>query len=417
MDNKFLDNYFFILFSLIPASIIFGSAVSLITILLIDISFVFLLLYKKEYKFLSNRTVKLILLFCLYLIFNSFISNNFSIGALRNFGFIRFGVLFCAFNYFFFYKRFFNKIFIIWSITLFILTIDTYIESFTGKNILGYGELYGNRIVSFFKDEAIVGWYINSFWLIIIGYFFSLSNKFTKNYKYYILIMSLFFFFAIVLTGERSNAMKAFIGILIFYFANDQFKINEKMFSILLLSVLFIFLINNSNFLKLRYSGQFFTPLLTIYKSDVKKVEDKHNTGFSVYFRLYQSGYNVFKNYPFFGVGNKNYRLETCVEDKKPNYICSTHPHQTYFEFLAEHGFVGTAIVLFFLFSLVFSKLKIIFKSKNSIQTGCFIFLLSSLLPFLPSGAFFGDNNLTIFWLNLSLMYSINMKTNIFSKN
>jgi O-antigen ligase len=417
MNNKLSDNYFFILFSLIPVSIIFGSAISLIIVLLIDISFIFLLLHKKEYKFLSNSTVKLILLFYLYLIFNSFISNNYSIGALRNFGFIRFGILFCAFNYFFYHKKFFNKIFIIWAITLFILTIDAYIESFTGKNILGYGELYGDRIVSFFKDEPIVGGYINSFYLIVIGYFFSLSNKFTKNYRYLILIASLFFLLAIMLTGERSNTIKAIFGFLIFYLINDHFKIIEKLFSILLLFTLLIFLINSSNFLKLRYSGQFLTPILTLYKSEVKKIEDKNNSGFSTYYELYQSGYSVFKSYPFFGAGNKNYRLETCVKNKKPNYVCSTHPHETYFEFLAEHGFIGTMIALFILFNLLFSKFKMILRSKNYTQIGCFIFLLCSFIPFLPSGAFFSDNNLTIFWLNLSLMYSINKKTNIFSKN
>ena len=52
------------------------------------------------------------------------------------------------------------------------LSLDTYIESILGKNILGYGETHGARIVSFFKDEPIVGGYINGFYLIIIGYLF-----------------------------------------------------------------------------------------------------------------------------------------------------------------------------------------------------------------------------------------------------
>ena len=30
------------------------------------------------------------------------------------------------------------------------------------------------------------------------------------------------------------------------------------------------------------------------------------------FFQLYSSGIEVFKSYPFFGVGNKNYRVETC---------------------------------------------------------------------------------------------------------
>jgi len=424
MDNKILDSYFFILFSLIPAAIIFGPAISLINILLIDFSFLFLMLYKKEYKFLSNRTVKLILFFGIYLIFNSIASKDFSIGALRNFGFVRFVILFCAFNYFFYYKIFFNKIFIVWSLTLFILIIDVYIESLTGKNILGYGELYldgskiyGQRIVSFFKDEAIAGGYVNAFYLIVVGYFFSLSDKFSRKYKYLILLLSIIFVLSIVLTGERSNTIKATFGLVIFYFINDHFKIKEKIISILLFFIIIGSIVNSSAFLKMRYKGQFLEPILHIYNSEVKKVENLRSSGFSIYYNLYQSGFYVFKKYPIFGVGNKNYRLETCANNKEPNYVCSTHPHQTYFEFISEHGFVGTMILLFLIFSLVFSKLKIIIKSKNYIQISCLIFLFISLMPFLPSGAFFGDYSFTIFWLNLSLMYAINKKTNIFSKN
>ena len=101
MNSKNLNSYFLVLFSFIPASIIIGPAISLFNILLIDISFVFFILIKKDFKFLSNKTVKLIILLCLYLIFNSILAKDFSMSALRNLGFIRFGILFLAFNYFF----------------------------------------------------------------------------------------------------------------------------------------------------------------------------------------------------------------------------------------------------------------------------------------------------------------------------
>ena len=465
-NNKILDSYFFILFSLIPTSIILGPAISLFNILLINFSFIFLLIFTKEYKFLSNKTVKLILIFYLYLIFNSIVSENFSIGALRNFGFIRFIILFFAFNYFFYHKNFFNKILIIWALTLFIITIDTYIESFVGTNILGYGKIYGARIVSFFKDEPIVGGYINSFYLIIVGYFFSLNLKFSENYRYFILAVSLLFLWAIILTGERSNAIKAIFGFMIFYFINHHFKIKEKLISVLLILIAIGSLINNSDFLKLRYNELLLNPILTFYYIEVKKIEHgsdfevelgylykvyiEHGSDFEVelgylykvykdsgfdgsfndylnlsknvshlgmYANLYKSAYSVFKSYPFFGAGNKNYRHVTCTKNKNPNYICTTHPHQTYFEFLSEHGLIGTIFILYIFFNLVFGKLKIILQSKNYIQIGCCVFLSNLFIPLLPSGAFFSDYNFTIFWLNLSLMYSINKKTNIFSKN
>ena len=396
MSNKFLNYYFLLLFSIIPVSIIVGSAVSLINILLIDFSFIFLMLYKKDYNFLSNRTVKFIIFFCLYLIFNSIISKNFSLSAHRNFGFIRFAVLFLAFNHFFYNKDFLNRVLIIWILTLSILSLDTYIESIFGRNILGYGEMHGARIVSFFKDEPVVGGYINGFYLVIIGYLFYLNKEVSNKYKSIILIFSTLFLVAIILTGERSNTIKAISGFFLFYFFNDFFKLKEKIFSILFLILMLIFVLNTSDFLKLRYGNQFFKPIMSIFQSndEIKKNKTsiENNSGYiSTYFNQYQSGFEVFKKYPIFGVGNKNYRVEVCLNEKNPKYVCNTHPHQLYFEFLAEHGLIGSIILFFILFNLVFSKIKIILASKNFLQLGCLIFLSTSFIPFLPGGSFFAD--------------------------
>ena len=416
MNSKILNSYFLILFSFIPASIIIGPAISLFNILLIDISFIFFILFKKDFKFLSNKTVKLIILLCLYLVFNSVIAKDFSMSAYRNLGFIRFGIFFLAFNYFFYNNDFVNRVLVIWALTLSFLSLDTYLESISGTNILGYGEAYGARIVSFFKDEPIVGGYINGFYLIIIGFLFYLNNKILNKYKYIILIFTIFFITAIILTGERSNSIKAILGFFLFYFLNDHFKFKEKILSVLLLVLVFIFLLNTSNFLKLRYGGQFFKPIISIFQSNNDIIIEREANK-NLYIALYQSGFEVFKKYKIFGVGNKNYRLETCSNEKNPKYFCSTHPHQLYFEFLAEHGIVGTVILIFILFSLILSKIKIILSSKNYLQLGCLTFLLTSFIPLLPSGAFFADYNLTIFWINLSIMYAVGNKTNVFRFN
>ncbi|MDB9768214.1 O-antigen ligase family protein [Candidatus Pelagibacter ubique] len=417
MNNKILNFYFLFLFSFIPASIIIGPAISLFNILLIDFSFIFLIFYKKDFRFLSNKTVKLIIFLCLYLVFNSIIAKDFSMSAVRNFGFIRFGILFLAFNYFFYNnKNFVINVLATWLLTLSLLSLDTYKESIYGTNILGYGEAHGSRIVSFFKDEPIVGGYIHGFYLMITGYLFFLDKNISNKYKYIILVFSIFFLIAIILTGERSNAIKAIFGFFLFYFINDYFKFKEKIFSILLLALMIIFLLNNSDFLKLRYGGQFFKPIASFFQTNNelnKEDEFKDN----IYIRLYQSGFEVFKRYKFFGVGNKNYRVETCSNKKNPKYVCNTHPHQMYFEFLAEHGIAGTVILIFILFSLILSKIKIIFCSKNYLQLGCLTFLLTLFVPLLPSGAFFADYNLTFFWINLSIMYAVGEKTNVYRSN
>ena len=184
-----------------------------------------------------------------------------------------------------------------------------------------------------------------------------------------------------------------------------------KIFSILFFLIFILTIVSQTQSLKSRYVHQF----TRYFTEEVKRKEIfKEN----IYINLYRSGINVFKNYPIFGVGNKNYRIETCAPKKDPKtyYLCITHPHQIYVEFLSEHGLFGTIILLSILFFLIFKILGIIIKSKNYVQTGCFIYILTNFIPLLPSGSFFSDFNSTIFWINFSLMYACNKETNIFYK-
>ena len=99
-----------------------------------------------------------------------------------------------------------------------------------------------------------------------------------------------------------------------------------------------IFVINKSVFLENRYNDQFFNPIISIFqlKNQTQKnmIYTENKLKLSPYFNLYQSGLEVFKKYPNFGVGNKNYRHEACVNKTIKSYVCNTHPHQIYFELL-----------------------------------------------------------------------------------
>ena len=177
-------------------------------------------------------------------------------------------------------------------------------------------------------------------------------------------------------------------------------------------------MLNISSFLGSRYSSEYFKPIISYFQTNNEQAV-KVSVGFehNIYIRLYQSGFEIFKKYPVLGVGNKNYRVEACLIEKNSKYVCNTHPHQLYFEFLAEHGLVGSMILFFILFNLIFGIIKIILTSKNYLQLGCLIFLSIIFIPFLPSGAFFADYNLTIFWINLSIMYAVGEKTNVYRSN
>ena len=139
MLNKNINNFFVILFSIIPISIIAGSAVSLITILFIDACFLVLIVYKKDYSFLKSDAIKYLLILYIYLLFNSFISIDQNIGLLRNLGFLRLIILFVAFNYFFKDKHLLKKVLITWTLIFSVILVDIFIENFTGKNLVGFG--------------------------------------------------------------------------------------------------------------------------------------------------------------------------------------------------------------------------------------------------------------------------------------
>lgn len=399
MPNKNINNFFFTLFSLIPISIIAGPAVSLTNVLLIDLLFLILLIYKKEYSFYKNNIIKYLFIFYVYLLFNSFVSIDQEIGFFRNLGFLRFIVLFVAFNYFFREQNFMKNVFISWAFILFFITIDVLFESFMGRNLVGFESPYRERIVSFFKEEPVVGGYINSFYLVIIGFLFM-----NFKYKKLIFIFSIIFLVAILFTGERSNSIKALAGFIILYAFNKDYDFKKKITVGISMVILLIIIIFNSNFLKLRYVSQIKSHLF----------QDQ------IYFRLYKSGFEVFKNYKIFGVGNKNYRVETCSNrnldiSEKKIYLCNTHPHQVYLELLSEHGLVGTILILFILYKIIFSKIIYVFKDKNYIQHGSLTYLILTFTPLIPSGAFFSDYMLTLFMINMSIFYSSNKKFNIFN--
>lgn len=412
MINKLTDKYFLFLFCSIPVSYLLGSAISLANIILINISFIILVICRGDYKFLKSEPIKYLLILYIYLIINSYLSIDRSINIFRNFGFIRFIILFAAINYFFKNENFYTKVFKFWLFIILIVSLDTCIEQFTGKNIFGfnYGERFHNgepffsRVVSFFKDEAVVGGYFLGFYFMLSGFLFDKLNDKKIIIPYIIMIIILG---VIILTGERSNSIRALLGFILFIIFLKKINFKKKIILIIAIISLIIFFISNQTYLKIRFL------------SNIKSIFTSH----TIYFDIYKSGIQVFKNHKLFGVGNKNYRVETCRETNifkaknSENYICQNHPHQIYIELLSEHGLIGSFLILFVLFKLIFSKIFNTFFNNNYVKIGSLIYITTMFIPLIPSGAIFGDFLLTLLMINISIFYALDKNTNIFVKN
>jgi O-antigen ligase len=262
-----------------------------------------------------------------------------------------------------------------------------------------------SRIASFFGDELVVG----SFFLLFSPFFVSYFLKFYGHYLKTNLMIILIFIIISFLIGERSNFLKIFIIMSFIYFFILKINFKKKFFGVvLLLSLLSIILTFNSG-AKYRYYEQ----IKSIYKKGgVTSYLQK-----SKYGAHYDTAYKMFKEYPLFGIGIKNFRVESgskkywdgrykSTDGREYTLRWATHPHQTHFELLSETGLFGYLSFLIFITTSLYLSLKSYLKIKNFFHLSSMIYTVVFLIPFLPSGSFFSTFTSSMFWINYAIMMS-----------
>ena len=395
-------NSLIILFSIFPLAIIAGNLSINTSIILISLIFLISSIIKISLLKGQKKILLLLGFFLISLLINLLFSNNFGLSSPRviKFFFIIFFIVSFRFLVLNLEKNQINKIYKIWSIIFTIIIMDLIIEFFKGTNIIGLSsQMPGWRLASFTGMESVIGNYFYGFALITLAYFYqNISNK-----KYLNLLLAIFFIIISLIIGERANFIKTFIIIICFIFLVYDFSLRSKIFSIVaLISLVFIFINFNSSY-KSRY---FSTHLLTILEKN----------GLSNYLQTSQYGaqYNVaieiFKDNPVFGVGIKNYRIENLnskyddLKHKENRLRWGTHPHQIHLEILSETGLFGYSCFFIFISLSIFFSIKSYLINRNIYQLSGILFILTSMLPLLPSGSFLSTYTSSIFWINYAMM-------------
>ena len=396
---KFIDRIFIILLALYPVALIFGNSLINIFIFLFSVSF--LINYKENKSIFSEKIFYLILFFLFSLLLNSFLSTNPSNSFPRAIKIIL--IIFFIFEI----KRLLKinepnsikYIYLSWFFIFFGLTVDIIFELVFGFNLIGNKSYIPGRVTSFFGDELVAGAYYHGFVLFFLSYLIYRKSNIYIIISAVIIVLSISF-----LIGERSNFVKVFLSLIIFssLALNINYKIKISAILIFLITI-FLLISSNENY-KLRY----FHQIKTIFSYD----------GYSNYLKnsLYgahrDAAIKMFKANPYFGVGIKNFRNEAGnkkyenKEYRDTDIRGSTHPHQIHHEFLSETGIFGYLSFLFFIFFSIFFAIRSYLKSKNIFQLSSIIFIITSLLPILPSGSFLSTFSSGIFWLNFAIMNS-----------
>ena len=430
--NPFKVNIFVIvIFNIYLIGLVYGP--SLVNLFILSL-FVIFLKYIQQNNLFSiknyNLSAKLQIIFCIYLILNSFFVGDEINLFYKSLFFFRFFIIAYVISKILDFEiKVLNTIIICFLIFSIFLSVDIFYQYLTGRDFFGFSPgicTYPDgadkidsknceRFSGFFGKELIAGSFLSSYGLMFLYLFFSRFNKL----KYTKIISFLFFVaivFAIVLSGER-NAILALVIIFTFNLIfNTKFRKRLTIVGSLII-IIFTILFSTVENVKYRY---FEWPIdyVNNMKSDgLKKLLD---TSWGSH---YVTSYEIFLDNKIFGTGLKSFRIE-CQNEKYnvqklnkkydlniKNSGCSSHPHNIYLELLSELGLVGFILFLTILYLTVFHPFIKNFKYiKNESEIIIILsIILTYIFPFKPTGSFSSSVFSTNLWFFIGFyLYFIN---------
>ena len=410
-NNKFFPTIVFL--TLLISFIVGNFFVNLIV--LFASLYVILKIIKEKLKIL-NFDILLLFIFFFLIIFSSFIK-SFDIKDLFLLKFL--GI--CIFSYIYRENIIRNKKIINYFLIFIILflSFDIFFQNIYGKNLIGFSKYQGSLPTGFFGDEKISGSYISKITILYLTFFF--LNKKTKI-DYTLCILVVFFsLVSIILSTER----KAIFDLLIYFVLIFLLLPKKKTFFmivsfIFLLASIVIVLPNSKSSIYKKTLIQFgIGSDKSLSNNDKKKcLKDLHKDCYSYYgidknssltnnqyFAHYFTSIQIWKDFPFFGAGNKKFR-KYCSKEKyiiKKNVYsksrCSTHPHNIYLTILSEHGIFGLLFFLVLIIRVLFNRHNYNKREFNVL----FPLFLTLILP-IPNGNIFSTWLGTFYWLTFGFL-------------
>ena len=400
MLKKIHFNILLILGILIPPSLITGPFLPDFFICLMGLIYISLN-FKNFKNFFKDSFTKLFVYFYLLIIISTIFSYNPLISIESSLFYFRFLFFTLATLYLLDNSNIFIKYLIIsFSITFTVLLLDSFIQYTVGVNLTGYSYNPRSGINSFFgtNEDGILGSYFTRLCPIFCSLIaFKYNDK--KAYKYLILLLLLFSSIISIFAQERASFFLSIIPLFIYIFCTKSFdnKIKLIIFSSIFLLFLIIILLNQEIFIRfiVAINNQaFLRDGLVIFSAE----HQAH----------YSSSIKMFFEEPFLGIGPKMFR-HLC--DYQRFYVemgCSTHPHNTYFQLLAETGIFSFSFI-FFLFiyfmKIVFAQIYNIFIKGEAKYTTHFMLIISAIIitlwPVAPTNNFFNN------WINVIYFFPI----------
>ena len=400
----------------IPFFIILGPAIPDIIISLSAIYTLSITVKQKKYNQLKEPIFIALFIFWVSIILSSIFSDNKIMSLASSLLYVRF-IFFLLFIKLFFSLDILKKLnpFLILTLCLYFVIMDSYVQYFFRIDIFG-NELDNQLAVRltgpFINEEQIVGSYLSKFGYISFGYLLGayINNKFTKN-----LLLGLFFisiYIIIFLSGERMAFILFNFGILLFLIFDRSFFFKIIRLLIICLPILIIISISSQSDIIKRAISTFDILGINFDKknNDTKNFLDSH------YGAHYLTAFEIFKDNPLIGVGNKMYR-EKCNDQKYENIKskmasarCSTHPHNIYFQVISENGLLGISAFLILVFIIIRNSYLVMIKENSYLAKSIFVSIILFFWPLQSNGGLYNNRYTTMLFFILALLILIKEK-------
>ena len=393
----------------LPISIIIGNSAININCFIISIIYLSIFFYQKDTFFKYKKIIFIFIFFLILFLFNIYFSNYRNLSFVSTIGILRYfivmmALLYCLENDNKFFSLFSKILFFI----LLFVSLDTLLQYFLGKDIFGYENLssHGNRLTGPFGDEYIVGAYLSK--LAFISGIFLLD----KSNKYYLFAYLLFTLLVVILSNERMTSIMLTFSFFIYFIFSVNFNYKKKIiFMLILVSALTLLFTFNKD-LKKHFISHTFDQIGITQNNIVKNEQPHYSIWDSQWGAHFLTAYEIFKSEPLLGSGIKSFRKECYKEEYEKidsaeyKKRCSTHPHNIYFEILAETGIL--IFVPFVLLNLILTY-KLIFiwffqKKLNDLNLLIFCSFIIMFFPIQTTGAFFSTWNGFFYWLIYSFV-------------
>ena len=211
------------LFIPIPFLLITGPFLPDLFVSTIVVIYLFYSFKYKSLELIKNKYFYVFLIFCSYLIINSFFNNTNFTSIKISLAYFRYGIFIIAVIFlinenekvirYFFYSLIFS---------FSILVFDGLLQYIMGENIFGFKLVEPYRISSFFNDELILGSYLSRLTPLLLGMIILLN--FSKFIKFYSIIIIVLTELVIFFSGERVAFFFINLSLIYFFLLSKDYK-------------------------------------------------------------------------------------------------------------------------------------------------------------------------------------------------